>query len=71
MKSRPFAVIVFSFALILPLLVAEFPQNVGMRHSTRQVFQHIIHGDSQPPNAGFTTSFASFHRDDVRVRHTP
>ncbi len=51
--------------------IREFPQNISVRHSAGQVFQHVIHGDAQPADARLTATFAGLDHDDVGVRHTP
>lgn len=48
--------------------IGELAQDFRVRHSAGQVFEHIINGNSQPPDAGLAASFAGFDRDNVRVR---
>jgi len=47
----------------------EIAQNLFMRHSAREILEHVIHGDPQPSDARLAAALSGLDRDDVRVRH--
>jgi hypothetical protein len=51
--------------------VGKFPQDLWMRHATGEIFEHVVHGDPEPSDAGFAASFSGFHGDDAGIAYGP
>jgi hypothetical protein len=49
--------------------VRKIGQDFLNRHSRGQVFQHVLHSQAQPPNAGLSAPFVGFNRNPIRVVH--
>src|ERR1700723_1393554 len=49
--------------------MGEFPQNLGVGHSTGEIFQRVINGDAQAANTRFSAPFARLDGDDAGVIH--
>ena len=49
--------------------IRKVRKNLLRRHSGREVFEHIVGGDSQPSNTRLATALSGLNRDDVTVVH--
>ena len=49
--------------------VREVGEDFFDRHARREVFQNILHGHAQPPDAGLAAAFVRLDGDELRVVH--